>query len=69
MTHYFLRKMSSDQLKCGPTPSYALFMTTPLPQLPQLPHLPQLPQLPQLSHLPHLPHLPQSVNLTLITPY
>ena len=27
MTHYFLRKMSSDPLKCGPTPSYDLFMT------------------------------------------
>ena len=22
--------MSGDPLKCGPTPSYALFMTTPL---------------------------------------
>ena len=26
----FFRKMSNDPLKCGPTSSYALFMTTPL---------------------------------------
>ena len=26
----FSKKMSSDPLKCGPTPSYALFVITPL---------------------------------------
>ena len=30
MTYNFFRKMSSDPLKCGPTPSYFLSMTAPL---------------------------------------